>query len=147
MKKFIVCLLLVVLSVTPALAEEYDVSSLSTEELLTLLENVRLELSERISLVEDNRIGRGVYIVGKDIKAGTYDFLCLDTELYDSGKAMNSIRLYTVAEDGISQGECLWRVDDTPIDGHFVMSLSEGTILDIGQCSGVLTETQPSWAP
>lgn len=146
MKKFIVFLLLVVLSVTPAFAEEYDVSSLSTEELIALLENVRLELTERIGLVEDNRIGQGVYVVGKDIKAGSYDFLCLDTEVKND-EPLNSISLYTVAEDGVSQDERLWFIDGTAINEHFVLNLSEGTILEIWKCSGLLTETQPSWVP
>lgn len=147
MKKFIVCLLLAALSVTPVLAEEYDVSSLTTEELITLLKNVQLELTERIGLVEDNRIGQGIYVVGKDIKAGTYDFLCLDTNTYDSGNAWNSIQVYTVAEDGISEGECVYTIRDTQINAHVVLTLSEGTILDIYGCSGLITETRPSWAP
>lgn len=147
MKKLVICLLLLTLSVAPVLAEEYDVSSLTTEELITLLKDVQLELTERIGLVENNRIGQGVYVVGRDIKAGTYDFLCLDTETYDSGDAWNTISLYTVAEDGVSQGKLLWFISGTAINEHCVLNLSEGTILSISGCSGLLTETRPSWAP
>lgn len=99
MKKILSILLVMMLCMSIALAEAIDFKGMSTEELISLYQEIQAELSERIDLGTTNRIGRGSYVVGKDIKAGYYDFVCLDTDYFESGKPDNDIYIYLLDGD------------------------------------------------
>lgn len=71
MKKIALILTLLLLFSGFSLAEGIEVSGLSDEELLVLQKNVTEELYSR-GIDHQNLIYQGVYVVGKDIKAGTY---------------------------------------------------------------------------
>lgn len=129
-------------------AETIDVSAMDTADLVALLNDVRTELIARLGVVEQNRIGQGTYIVGKDIKAGTFDFMCLETsDTYDDGSAKNAISLHSVDSDSTRIGRIVWSATNIQIGQHSVVSLTDGTALEIIGCSGTLTEIEPSWAP
>lgn len=146
MKKIVVLLaivLAVVLSVG-ALAEGFDLSSMTNEELLALMGSIMDEIQTRTGDTSANdRIGRGSYVVGTDIKAGTYDFTCLESDMYnfEGGGARNVIRVLDESGDYIS------RAQDVEIGAHAIVSLSDGQVLEIEGCTGALTASTPSWAP
>ena len=86
MKK-IVSLLLVFLMLagSAAYAEGTDFSTMTTDELLALREELNTEINARIG--DDNAlIGDGVYVAGVDIKPGMYQITCAaafdDREFY-----------------------------------------------------------------
>ncbi len=128
-----------------AFAEGFDLSSMTNEELLALMGSIMDEIQTRTGDTSANdRIGRGSYVVGTDIKAGTYDFICLESDMYnyEGGGAMNQILVIDMeTDDEIS------RENDVQIGAHAIVSLSEGQVLEIRECSGILTPSAPSWAP
>lgn len=73
MKK--ICLLVVavlLVSILSGFAEGIDLSGMSDEELKRLSDQVRVEITNR-GLARSGDFGPGVYVVGKDIAAGTYE--------------------------------------------------------------------------
>lgn len=147
MKKFISVLLVLVLCSAVAFAETIDFKSMTTDGLIQLYQEIQLELASRTGLTDNNKIGQGIYTVGKDIKAGTYEFICLESGTHDDSTQRNAFYIYALGDDGVSQGKTLWYLYDTALNAKVTLSLSEGTILEIWNCSGVLTEMTPSWAP
>lgn len=147
MKRFLFVLLVIMLCIPCASAESVDVSAMTTEDLMNLYREIQIELASRIGLSETNQIGQGIYAVGKDIKAGTFSFTCLESGEYDDGSQRNALYIYALGEDGISQGKTLWYLYDTALNAQITLSLSEGTIFEIWNCSGILKEIEPSWVP
>lgn len=147
MKRFLLVLLVIMLCIPYASAESIDVSGMETEDLMDLYREIQIELASRVGLTESNQIGQGIYTVGKDIKAGTFSFICLESGEYDDGNQRNALYIYELEEDGISSGKTIWYLYDTSLNAPVTLSLSEGTIFEIWNCSGILTEIQPSWVP
>lgn len=54
---------------TPVMASDIDLASMSTEDLVALKDSINEEIANRGG---DNIIGEGTYVVGTDIKAGTF---------------------------------------------------------------------------
>ena len=71
MKKIALILTLLLLFSGFSLAEGIDLKGLSDEELQQLEKNVNVELYDR-GLNSQNLIYQGAYVVGQDIKSGTY---------------------------------------------------------------------------
>lgn len=92
MKKiFAFALALVILSLNVfACADGTDLQSLSDQELLTLYEEVRTEMSRR-GIISARALPAGKYIVGEDILPGTYRITCTGTEGEDLGNAYSSL--------------------------------------------------------
>lgn len=138
MKKFFVCLLALLMSAT--CIAEVDLSSMTTDELFVLDDQIWAEISEREGA--NDRISTGVYIVGKAIRPGTYDFLIVEAE------EDNTVAIYNVDEDGKLNGNNrTWGAWDSPVGTHITINLSEGQALYIECCSGLIKEVKPSWAP
>lgn len=147
MRNFLLALLAIILCIPCASAESINASDMATEELMSLYREIQIELASRVGLTDTNQIGQGIYTVGKDIKAGTFSFTCLESGEYDSGGQRNAIYIYELGEDGISPGKTLWYLYDTSLNAQVTLSLSEGTIFEIWNCSGILIEIEPSWVP
>lgn len=147
MKRLLLFILVMMLCISCASAESVDVSGMATEDLMDLYREIQVELASRIGLTEASQIGQGIYTVGKDIKAGTFSFICLESGKYDDGNPRNALYIYELGEDGIRPGKTIWYLYDTSLNAPVTLSLSEGTIFEIWNCSGILTEIQPSWAP
>ena len=91
-------------------------------------------------------IGRGSYVVGKDIKPGYYDFVCLDTGYFNSGTPDNDIYIYLLDGDTAADlGEQIFWEQRFAIGSHVTFNLEEGTLLMIEGCSGFLKAIQPEW--
>lgn len=82
MKKIICLLVSAMLLATPVCAGEIDLSAYSDDDLLALKAQVDSELTNR-GVGESAVLQEGVYVVGKDVKAGTYVFTGLVEMKYD----------------------------------------------------------------
>lgn len=147
MKRFLVVLLIMILCIPYASAESINVSGMAIEDLMSLYREIQTELASRVDSFLPNQIGQGIYIVGKDIKAGTFSFICLESGKHDDGSQRNTLYIHELGEDGIRPGKRLWHLDNTSMNAPVTLSLSEGMVFEIWNCSGILTEIQPSWAP
>lgn len=125
-----------------------DPASMDTESLKELYQSVRNEMVKRGEISdEENRIGRGTYEVGRDIKAGSYDFLCDDTDYFDDESPDNDIYIFMTGEDGGDRENRIFWEQRFQIGSHVTFNLEEGMTLTITGCSGILKENSPSWAP
>ena len=149
MNRILVLLVLVSFALSSvASAESIDLSSLSLENLVTLQQQIYEELSSRTGVSQNNVIGRGSYVVGKDIKPGYYDFVCLDTGYFNSGTPDNDIYIYLLDGDTAADlGEQIFWEQRFAIGSHVTFNLEEGTLLIIEGCSGFLKAIQPEWLP
>ncbi len=120
--------------------EKIDLTEYSLEELIELHEDVRAELIDRLHLNEDALIGRGEYVVGKDIKAGTYTFTVMETD-YRDGEADNAFYLEN------PDGHYASTAYDVPIGEKTVLSLTDGQTFSIVGCVCCVTISNPIWAP
>ena len=80
MKKWlaVVFVLLLMACSSLSLAEGIDISTLSDDELVALMNRVQEEIVAR-HIEGTATLAEGKYIVGKDIPAGTYIYTCLAT--------------------------------------------------------------------
>lgn len=120
--------------------EKIDLTEYSLEELIELHEDVRAELIDRLHLNEDALIGRGEYVVGKDIKAGTYTFTVMETD-YRDGEADNAFYLEN------PDGHYAATAYDVPIGEKTVLSLTDGQTFSIVGCVCCVMISNPIWAP
>lgn len=82
MKKFIALVLALLCLSIPALAEEVDLSSMDLAALLKLHAELDSAIQEKFDCELDaNGLYQGIYVVGKDIKAGRY-LLTMTTKTY-----------------------------------------------------------------
>ena len=102
MKRFVSIILLVILftGICSALAESFDLSQYSNEELIALETAIQAEKLAR-GLAKSATIYSGTYIIGKDIPAGEYSIETVKgaadhLEVYDaSGKHIGSYAIGT----------------------------------------------------
>lgn len=149
MKKFAISLIVImVLFCNVVMAESIDLSVMTIDELASLQQRISVEMFERFGLSQTNRIGRGSYVVGKDIKPGYYDFVCFDTDTFNDGSPNNDIYIYALNGDSSANvGERLYWEQRFEIGSHVTFNLEEGTLLEIEGCSGVITILTPDWLP
>ena len=77
MKKLVVIFAILTMIVCGAYAEELDLESMSLDELVTLHRRLDAEIKERTACTDESApFYHGNYVVGQDIKAGTYAFTC-----------------------------------------------------------------------
>lgn len=147
MKRLLVVLVLVTMMMSTALAEVIDLKAMSTDDLIQLRQKITAEITER-TIDPGNLIHAGVYIVGKDIKAGKYylqmlpdtsgDVAILDGEKYK--EAVEGKMANVNGDEGIffraylSSGEQAY------------LSLEDGQVLLVRE-TGMLSIASPSWAP
>ena len=152
MKKILSLALLTVLLIpTVGLSEEViDLTSMTLEELISLRNSTSGEIYSRLGFsFEDSEIGAGYYLVGTDIKAGTYEFICTfcETELgYGGDRVYNLGTIWIVSSDA-EDAERLHEFGDSRVGEKYKFDLEEGQMLVIGRCNGVIQEYEHSWAP
>lgn len=141
-------LVIVILSVfvSAGLGEEIDISSLSDDELLTINETVKQEMSAR-ELLELPIIPVGTYVVGEDIKEGNYSI---------TGKGQQTILIvHTIesyeafVENGYSAQDVPEAKGETliiPAGDKGYVGLSVGYVLRVVY-SGYIEEANESWMP
>lgn len=122
MKK-VLCLLFIVLMLgSVALSEAIDLTSMSDSELIELRRAIESELRDRVPITETRLYG-GMYSVGSDIKAGTYNVRFVGDE-HESGN------LFTYeSQEKFDEGDTLVAMYiDSDSPGLF-LSLNDGGLL------------------
>lgn len=88
MKKVLALLLVLLSLVSAASAESFDLSTITTEELVSLRSAVNAELAARDFKTKEVKVPTGRYTVGIDIPAGVYT-------LNNPGTYFSSVNTYT----------------------------------------------------
>ena len=74
-RRFLCCLLICLLLVPAALAASVDLSAMTDDEVVTLLNEVNDEVVRR-GINKTAALPKGAYIGGKDLPAGKYIYVC-----------------------------------------------------------------------
>lgn len=126
-RRFLCCLLVCLLLIPFAFAETVDLSKMSDEDIVTLLDQVNREIVSR-GISKTAKLPKGAYIAGKDIPAGRYTYTCLAT-----GDDWGNL---TVKTDGGKGKMVLWEVLSAPENGEepetVFITLNDGDQLDSG---------------
>lgn len=123
-----VCILVIFLLLIPvAVADTVDLSSMSNDEIVALLDEVNEEIVRR-GINKTAKLPQGTYIAGSDIPAGRYVFTCMAV-----GEDWGNVTVYS---DGGKGQQILWNVVSAPEDGEepttIFITLNEGDQLKSG---------------
>lgn len=154
-KTMVGCLLSILLLQTTCFAAEIDLQGMSVNELIALKDEINLKISE---LGGSNIIPAGVYVVGRDIRAGRYIFYatvhCRTS--YDETEGYMDFELWTSEEaykeqdrdKRITSGEIYYDFSKDRAEGPFSASLEDGQCLEIRNGSAIIEKiSDVSWAP
>ncbi len=116
--------------------EDIDLSAISTDKLISLRNDIEIEISNRIEKTSDH-IYDGEYVVGKDIAPGRYAY----TNLMDEEGATGSLEI----RDNETDRTIMYRVT---VYGRCIydLNLEDGNILCINNGDGFIEPYHPSWA-
>ena len=110
-----------------AVTETIDLSQLSDEEIISLMDQVNNEIVKR-GIEKTAKLSKGTYIVGVDIPAGKYTYTCLA-----QGDEWGSVTVYADKGQG---DQLLWEIVSAPEEGNesdkVYMDLHEGEQLKSG---------------
>lgn len=128
---------------SPAYALDIDLDSLSIEELMELRTQVAQKINEKVGS-DAAPIASGVYVVGKDIREGTY--YVSDTKIADK---YFKVFLYEDEEAHKNREDMTGRGDVSYMkEGEdATISLHDGMVMEIEGGSAMIQEIKPSWAP
>lgn len=148
MKRLLVALLLVAMMMSTGLAEVVDLASMTTDELIELRQQIASEIKKRITdSFDGNEIPTGVFVAGKDIKAGNYT-LQMSSESSGNVIILDSYETYlaimksknTDDRTGILLERYVRRED------KLYFTIEEGQVL-LFEGKGRFVDEQPSWKP
>ena len=140
MKKLLVLLVLLATMVAfavPALAEEVDYKSMSTDKLIAMRGKINDELRERLAS-DASAVYNGILEVGVDINPGTYLLTCVSVD-----KGQEHMGIGTEGKDK-DYNDIYLRVGESTIINLSADDIKLG-IID-GSCTIQLT-VKPDWAP
>lgn len=132
-----------------ASAECTDFSTMTTDELLALREELNAEINARIG-DDVNLIGDGLYVAGVDIKPGMYRITCAaafdDREFYvNLFKSLEHYETY----DASRWANAEYRFFQAALyeGGMCTVNLTEGMTIEFYNGIGRMEPAQPAWAP
>lgn len=121
MKRFLLVLVTLSLFVTCAFAEGVDLEGMATDELVALRDAVNAELAKRNFAEREVLVPAGTYIIGEDIPAGNYTFLCND-----------DIIQIEIQGAGVYTGHVLTKgetVGKQPLENGWTITISYGSVV------------------
>ena len=125
--RLVCCLLACLLLIPVALADVPDISALTDDEILALLDQVNQEVVTR-GLNKTAKLPQGSYIGGKDLPVGRYIFTCMAT-----GDDWGNVTIYSDRGEG---KQLMWNVVTAPEEGEepdtIYITLNEGDQLKSG---------------
>lgn len=125
--RFICLVMVAMLLVLPAKADTFDLSKMTDDEIVALLNSVNDEIVSR-GINKTASLPQGSYIAGKDLPVGRYIFTCKAT-----GDDWGNV---TVKSDGGSGKLIIWEVVSAPGEGEepqtIFITLSKGDELKSG---------------
>lgn len=124
----LVCLMVACLLLIPvAVADTVDLSAMTNDEIVALLDQVNAEIVNR-GINKTAKLPQGTYIAGSDIPAGRYIFTCMAV-----GDDWGNVTVYS---DGGKGQQILWNVVSAPEEGQepttIFITLNEGDQLKSG---------------
>lgn len=141
MKKILIAVLLLTMLTVTAISEEFDLESMTTEDLVLLHERIDEILEDRFECQLDV-IYPGIYVVGKDIKAGDYLFSCTKVGIANFW----IFEIFNSEEDYANRN--VDHRQNLRLSGQMRLKLEDGMVLSVGEGLGtVQTISKPSWAP
>lgn len=149
LKKFLSVLILVLLFSSSSVAEGVDLKTMSIDDLIALKNAITDEIYSRLDFsFEDTKIGAGYYLVGEDIKAGKYEFICTsaETESFSSGYEW-SHGIVCVASSADDDAVKVIEFGEIQVGEKYKFELKEGQVLVIARCNGLIKEYSHSWTP
>ena len=142
MKKFFVIMILVLMFVTPVLAESVDLGSMTTDDLLALRNEINDILTERIAS-DASVIYSGNYTVGVDIKAGRY---VLQFDEIAEGETTGIVMLFEDTDKWHNRDYI--SADYLRTDVEYQIVLEDNMVLEITRAKGTIRAiAKPEWAP
>lgn len=121
-------------------ASDLDLTSMSLDDLISLRSEIDAEITTRLSSSASDIIYPGTYIVGTDIKPGTYLFTCVD------GEDQSEVFLDSIGGSADPDAGDIWEFI-SPGD-TISLPLRDGATLSIDYAPGTLSiQPTPSWAP
>lgn len=142
MKKLLATMMVVLMLVTPASAESIDLDSMSTDDLLSLRNQINNILIERMAS-DASSIYSGNYTVGVDIKAGRY---VIKFDELAEGETTGIIWTFASPEDFKSRRYIT--ADYLKIGVEYQVTLEDGMVLEITRAKGTIRAiAKPEWAP
>ena len=122
-----VCLLFFCLVFPVAVADTVDLSALTNDEIVDLLQKVNEEIVNR-GISKTAKLPQGTYLAGSDLPVGRYIYTCLAV-----GDDWGNVTVYT---DGGKGKQVLWNVVAAPEEGQdpttIFITLNEGDELKSG---------------
>lgn len=151
MKKLVALILVFLFAFSAAAsADGFDLSAMTTEELLALHMAVDAEIDARIGC-EPSTIASGVYTAGETIKSGVYVITCAEAYAEEGMKVQvyaNHAQYEECREVFDTYKDDYQLFAGTIMPGESVsISLSEGMVMVIDCGLGHAQATTPSWAP
>lgn len=143
MKKLVAVLMICLMMTAFGLAES-NYKNLNDEELLELRDSITDELFER-GVEFETDFYAGVYVVGKDIRAGTYDILFDEVDKW----GCVFINIYETEEAYESRDRKLHEIINELTKGYRV-ELNEGMVFVIdlnGSAVMRIRNEKPAWMP
>lgn len=134
MKRLLLLILVLTMAVTPALAAEIDLTTMTDAELVGL----RAQIDEILD-DDSGKIYEGKYVVGTDIKPGRYKLTCYQ---FLSILAAMHVRLYTA-----DNPDELLESYDLVTGSSVYVNLTEGMILTLDAGSCYIKTASADWAP
>lgn len=126
-RRFLCCLLICLLLVPAAIAASVDLSSMTDDEIVMLLNEVNDEVVRR-GINKTATLPQGSYIGGKDLPVGKYIFVCKA-----KGDDWGNV---TVKTEGGEGKLVIWEVVSAPAEGEepetIFITLGEGDELKSG---------------
>lgn len=132
---------------TPIMADvpDIDLTSMSTEDLISLKNSIDSEIGTRGG---DNIIGQGTYEVGVDIKAANFKLTSVQNADYTS----TYIYIYNSKEDMEADKESddyiiYYDAEESGTVRSANLNLKDGQFVKISGDSAVIEEAKASWQP
>lgn len=126
-RRFLCCLVVCLLLIPAALSDAVNLSSMTDDEIVALLDQVNQELVNR-GINKTAKLPQGGYIAGKDLPAGRYIYTC-----QAKGDDWGNL---TVKSDQGSGQLILWEVVSAPENGEdqetIFITLNKGDKLESG---------------
>ena len=141
MKRMLVLMLIMVMTASSVLAEEIDFANMDLADLLALHERLDEAIQDAFECeLDENNLYQGVYVVGKDIKAGYYLLTSLNKTYFMCHLYENEA--HKEKHEG-GQHETLLNIGDT-LSIHF----EDGMVFVVDQGVVAVKESEnPQWAP
>lgn len=145
MKKMLVILILVCMTIPLACAEDVDISGLSYDELLILRSRVDAAILE-CEEWQEVTVPVGIWKVGEDIPAGKwtlrcasdkYSFVTIGTKLRDNGLSISTTGDHYASSTVFSPNYKDFKPGDNPTEIY--ITVTDGDYIHIGQASVIFS--------